>query len=399
MGSALGGFTAQPARSYPHLFSPDGIFGEYPYLLPNLVAVAVFVVAILQGWLFLEETNPRPAAPATKVRVNHVDRAEHADETTPLRPRQRRESGLSAISSGPGGIAYLAGSAPTPTDPAFDLRRSSFASIGSFKPLMKLGSRVEAVIEDDDDHDDDEEPGFKSSEPIKAFNKGVIMWTVAIVLMCYHTMAFGSLLPVYLLDDPRQPPGRLDLQGGLGMTLPQVGTYLAVTSVMSLFSQGVIFPVFVSKLGVWKAAVSMTLICPLIHIAMPFVTLLPDPGVGVYVVLALQSLAAVITYPTLLILLKNATESPLVLGKVNGLAMSACSAARTVGPPLVGIIYSALGSAAAWFSCGIVAIACIVEIYFTPRPTEDTPTIMRRASIVAVEVPPMVDLTRDREEH
>lgn len=382
LGSALGGFTAQPARFHPHLFSPDGLFGHYPYLLPNLVAVGAIVIALILGWLFLEETNPS-VRPRRESRGD--DSIDEVTERTPLRSRERRESAVDAISTGSGGVSYAAGSAPIPNEPAFDLRRPSFASITSFRPLMKDSSTVEAAI------DDDQEPAL-DPRPVKAFNKAVIFWTVALGLMCYHQMAFGSLLPVYLLDEPRRPPGQLDLIGGLGLTLPGVGTFLAINSVLALFFQGVVFPIYVARLGVWKTVVSLTLFSPLVHIAVPFVTLLPNPKAGVYVALALQSFTTIIVYPSLLILLKNATESPLVLGKVNGLAMSGCSAARTIAPPLGGILYSALGSAAAWWSCAVISIAAIVELSFAPRPKDDDATILRRAS-TAMEAPPMADNT------
>ncbi|OAP58534.1 hypothetical protein AYL99_07624 [Fonsecaea erecta] len=388
-GAALGGFTAQPARFYPHLFSPDGIFGEYPYLLPNLVAVAIIVVAIIQGCIFLEETNPVSRSSGT---LSTTSSSDTVNETTPLWQRQRRESALSAFSTGPGGLAYVAESMPVTIDPAFDLRRPSVASIGSLQSLVKVGPQVEAVFEDEDD-----EQTIKPDQ-IKAFTKPVIMWTVALVVMSYHSMAFGSVLPIYLLDDPQRPPRELDLKGGLGMTLHEVGTYLAASSIMSLFFQAVVFPIFVAKLGVWKAVLSVTLLSPFIHTVVPFVSLLPKPGAGIYAVLAVQSFTGVISFPTFLILLKNATPSPLVLGKVNGLAMSACSAARTVGPPLVGIFYSSLGSAGAWWSCAVVAIIGVVQFYFSPRPRDDDETILRRASTAAVDVPPMADLARSREE-
>ncbi|EXJ73399.1 uncharacterized protein A1O5_03159 [Cladophialophora psammophila CBS 110553] len=388
-GSALGGFTAQPARFYPHLFSPDGIFGEYPYLLPNLVAVAIIVIAIIQGCIFLEETNPVSRSSGTLGTVNNAD---IVNETTPLWPGQRRESAVSAFSAGPGGLTYVAESMPVAIDPTFDLRRPSLASIGSLKALAKVGSQVEAVIEDEDDEQ------TAKPEQIRAFTKPVIMWTIALVVMSYHSMAFGSVLPIYLLDDPRRPPRQLDLKGGLGMTLHEVGTYLATSSVMSLFFQAVVFPIFVAKLGVWKAVLSVTLLSPFIHTLVPFVSLLSKPGAGIYAVLALQSFTGVVSFPTFLILLKNATPSPSVLGKVNGLAMSACSAARTVGPPLVGIFYSSLGSAGAWWSCALVAIVGVVQFYFSPRPRDDDENILRRASTAAVEVPPMADVARNREE-
>jgi len=59
IGAAMGGFLAQPAFYYPSVFPPNGLFGKYPYLLPNLVAVGFILVAIIQGYIFLEETNPR----------------------------------------------------------------------------------------------------------------------------------------------------------------------------------------------------------------------------------------------------------------------------------------------------------------------------------------------------
>ena len=48
IGSAMGGFLAQPAVFYPNVFAKDGLFAKYPYLLPNLVAaigIAVIVMA------------------------------------------------------------------------------------------------------------------------------------------------------------------------------------------------------------------------------------------------------------------------------------------------------------------------------------------------------------------
>ncbi|KAK4938663.1 hypothetical protein LTR10_020931 [Elasticomyces elasticus] len=385
VGSALGGFTAQPAKFYPHIFDPNGIFGEYPYLLPNIVSVVAILIAMIQGWILLEETNPAAKSwwPAGASSHSHT-----VDERTPLRQRDRRESNLTAFSVGAGSIAYAVSSAPLPNDPSFDLRRRSIASITSFKPLHHtVTPTVDVVIEDD-------ELEAPKSDSVKAFNKGVIFWTIALVLMCYHQMAFYALFPIYLLDDPRQPPQHLDLVGGLGLTLPTVGVFLAANSVLSLFVQGVIFPIFVSRFGVWKSVLSLTIVAPIALILVPFVTVLPNPGIGMCVLLAMQSFTAIIIYPCLLILLKNATESPLVLGRVNGLAMSACSAARTVAPPLEGIIYDGLGSAGAWWSCAVFAIAAIIELFFAPRPKEDDDTILRRASM-AVDPAPMVNGATD----
>ena len=406
-GSALGGYLAQPSRFYPRTFPPDGLFGRYPYLLPNLVAVGIIMIAILQGIVFLEETNPRSPVPSrapsrTQIRQLPSHSVQTADETASLLPpRQRRASAVSAFSTTPGGVSYVAGSVPQPVDPAFDLRRGSLSSIGSIRLNRKPSNvarpslaRVQTGVESGFDSaiDDETEDNTANQRPMKVFNRGVIMWTIALVLQSYHQMGFYSILPVYLLDDPRKGRGELDLVGGLGLTLHDVGTYLAVASLMSLFFQGVVFTIFVAKLGVWKAVLSVTILSPIFYLVLPFVSLLPNPSVGVYIVLALSSFAGVVAFPAFLILLKNATPSPLVLGQVNGLAMSACSAARTVAPPLIGIFYSGIGSAGAWWSGGVVAAIAIVQFFFAPRPMDHEEEIIRKAETPAVDMPPMANV-------
>jgi hypothetical protein len=47
--------------------------------------------------------------------------------------------------------------------------------------------------------------------------------------------------------------------------------------------------------------------------------------------------------------------------------MSACCLARTLSSPLVGWIYAAGGSAAAWFSLAGVAFLGIVQLFWVPN--------------------------------
>ncbi|TVU27108.1 hypothetical protein EJB05_29688, partial [Eragrostis curvula] len=52
VGPALGGYLAQPAEKYPHIFSKDSVFGRFPYLLPCLsVSSLSAVVLIICTWL------------------------------------------------------------------------------------------------------------------------------------------------------------------------------------------------------------------------------------------------------------------------------------------------------------------------------------------------------------
>ena len=364
IGSAMGGFLAQPANFYPDVFPADGLFGRYPYLLPNLVSVIVVVLAIVQGIFFLEETNPRGREDHAVVDDDDDDDDEAIDETTPLRRPQHRESAprRSGSISHPR-PRFVEEGLPVPVEQSFDLRRSSFGTVHSIRLPQDAQPPAPArpVLEP--------QPSFQG----RAFNYTVIMLTVALVLVSYHQMAFTSLIPIHLLDKPAQPAGHLDLRGGLGYTVHDVGIYLAVNGVLGLLIQGLIFPIYVDKVGVWETFVINVVLYPLAYLVMPFVSAFPAGLVspGIYLSLILQSLFGILVIPCALILLKDATPSPAVLGRVNGLAMSACCLARTVGPPLVGIIYAAGGSAAAWFSCLGFAILGAVQLLMVPRKHVD----------------------------
>ncbi|KAI5670677.1 hypothetical protein M9H77_11041 [Catharanthus roseus] len=55
IGPALGGFFAQPAEKYPGIFSPDSIFGRFPYFLPCL-CISLFALIVTISSLWLPET-------------------------------------------------------------------------------------------------------------------------------------------------------------------------------------------------------------------------------------------------------------------------------------------------------------------------------------------------------
>jgi hypothetical protein len=389
IGSAMGGFLAQPAVYYPSVFSQDGIFGRFPYLLPNLVAVVAIVMAIIQGILFLEETNPafkdpQPDDEAVTEQTSLLGRQSRTRERarssiSHASFRERSGSVIHAIRENIREVrkrpSFMEEGLPMAIDQRFDLRRSSFGTMHSIhlpqdryrdSPAAAASSRLarppmptlysQAAIE----------PAPKQK---KTFNYTVVMIILSLVFVCFHQMAFISTIPVYLLDRPKTPMGKLDLIGGLGNTLPEVGTYLAVNGFIALFIQAVVFPFFVESIGVWKSFVSMTIMYPTCYILIPFISSWPKNLVspGVYLDFILQDIYGIIIFPCALILLKNATSNPASLGKVNGAAMSACCLARTFASPLVGAVYALGGSAAAWFTLAGVAVLGAIQLFWIPN--------------------------------
>ena len=57
LGPALGGALARPSDRYPDLFPTSGLFGRFPYLLPNLVCAGILATGVVIGLLFLDETH------------------------------------------------------------------------------------------------------------------------------------------------------------------------------------------------------------------------------------------------------------------------------------------------------------------------------------------------------
>ncbi|CAB1117720.1 unnamed protein product [Ectocarpus sp. CCAP 1310/34] len=57
IGPAFGGLLAQPATHYPNVFSESGLYGRYPYLLPNVVGASIAFSGLPMVFFFLKETT------------------------------------------------------------------------------------------------------------------------------------------------------------------------------------------------------------------------------------------------------------------------------------------------------------------------------------------------------
>lgn len=334
IGPAIGGTFAEPATSFPNVFSEDGIFGQFPYLLPNLVCAGLLAISILAGYFLLEETHPD-----MQPRVALPDSTYVSDETP------------------------LVATADAIKTPAVDLRAETY---GTFE-----GS------------DDSKWRQAHTKTPPKIFCKRVMALIVAMGIFTYHSMTYDHLLPIFLEDERGEPlsvmSGALTgikplfSPGGLGLTMQQVGGIMSVNGVIALFVQAVIFPFAAHHLGIHRLFVVVTLLHPIAYCIMPFLVYLPSSWVllGIYACLTVRNLLSILAYPVLLILIKEATPSPCVLGKINGLAASAGAACRTLAPPVSGYLYT-VGSRVeftglAWYGSALVAVVGAVQCLSVKR--------------------------------
>lgn len=93
----------------------------------------------------------------------------------------------------------------------------------------------------------------------KVWNRRVVGFIVALSIFTYHSMMYDHLMPIFF-EDKRSFDNNhaatllssIESSGGLGLSLRDVGMIMAVNGVITLFIQGVIFPIAVERVGVYK---------------------------------------------------------------------------------------------------------------------------------------------------
>lgn len=347
IGPAIGGMFADPHQSFPETFPKGSLFEVFPYLLPNLLCAGLLLVSIVLGYFLLEETHPdlqpRSAIPEPTF----------VSEETPL-----------------------LGTSDALKQPAVDIRGDTYGSI-----------RSRASIDFDFRPELDIVPETREKPEFNIFGKRIMALIVALSLFTYHSMTFDHLLPIFFEDDRKTFQATTsslltDLNifyspGGLGLSMQAVGMIMAVNGAIALFVQAVVFPVLADRFGVFKLFLIVTVLHPTVYVVMPFLVHVPETYLytAIYACLTLRNLLSIVLYPLLLILIKEATPCPSVLGKVNGFAASAGATFRMVAPPVAGYLY-AIGSridctGIAWYGSAVVAIIAAVQCFYVERTSND----------------------------
>jgi hypothetical protein len=213
-------------------------------------------------------------------------------------------------------------------------------------------------------------------------NKRIMAVILSLSIFTYHSMTYDHLLPIFFEDD-RAPlshvVGLFDhfspfySPGGLGFSLQAVGMIMAIQGLIALFMQAVVFPIMAERMGVHRLFIFVTVFHPIAYFIMPSLLFVPERFLYpvIYLYLTIRNFFGILVYPLLLILIKEATPSLTILGKVNGLAASASAACRMIAPPVAGYLY-AMGrrmdcTALAWYGSTFVAILGAIQCFSVTR--------------------------------
>lgn len=359
VGPCIGGTFADPHENWPDAFPRGSLFDRFPYLLPNLICAALLFISIILGYFLLEETLPELSS------VSIIQTESFVSEETPLRETS------DAVKR-----------------PAVDLRAETYGTFRDQNP--QTASELE-----------------EQSEKVVKFNifsnKRIMAVVISLSIyvsndfctflqdtlepsanyLCektYHAMCYDHLLPIFFEDDKMavsslsNAPGLFHFPGGLGLSMNAVGMVMAVNGAIALFIQAVIFPIAAEKIGVFRLFLIVTVLHPIACLLMPYLIWVPESLLypAIYFCLTIRDIFSIIVYPLLLILIKEATPSSAVLGKVNGFAASAGAACRMIAPPVAGYLY-ALGSrmdctALAWWGSAVAAFVGAIQCFSVARP-------------------------------
>lgn len=166
---------------------------------------------------------------------------------------------------------------------------------------------------------------------------------VACILNVY-TLSFFQNFPIFLQtrrDTTISPQKHWAGIGGLDMSLQAVGFIMLINGTIGLIIQALVFPPMAALLGARPYFLLTCTLHPFFYIVLPYVAFLSRGlwlNIGLYTWLTVRSILTIGCYPLIAIFLKRATPSPLILGRVNGLAVSLSAGCRTLAPLVAGFL-------------------------------------------------------------
>ncbi|KAF2772418.1 MFS general substrate transporter [Teratosphaeria nubilosa] len=325
VGPLLGGLLADPAGSYLDVFGEVGWLRRWPYALPNVV-MAVFLAGSAAGVVFgLDETleglrdRPDRGRRLAKWVVRVIFKRGRQQEYAAL-PEDERVSEDVEL-----GSASATNKKPTATPK----RRLPFRRLWTPNLLLTL-----------------------LAHGLLAMHVGTFsnLWFVYLSTPRYSPNHDSNSTPLHLPENYHPHPP-LTFTGGLALPPPSIGTALAILGVIGITMQLLVYPRVSFKLGTQTSFRLALCLFPVSYTLTPYLSLIPSttasphPASGPYIwtsistLLAIQVLARTFALPSTAILVNNACPHPSVLGTVHGIAQSASSATRTLGPVVAGWLY------------------------------------------------------------
>lgn len=345
IGGFIGGTFSEPAKNWPGLVSPDGLFGKYPYLLPNLICVAFVFMSLIVSLLFLHEPHPR-------LRDQRDRGREWGDWLVSLFRSPQPDP--------PTASAHVLG----------DPESASVSDSSSLQPSLQESPADGSV----------EPANVKQISLRDSITPAIRAVFLANGLLAFHTFCLEQLLPIMFsspLNNPAHNSLPFKFEGGLSLSTKTIGTIFAIQGVFQMAAQLVLFPFLSQRYGGEKTYRTTLFMYPFYYAFIPFVVLasLRTRYPVIVLIMAFKVCGQSLTFPSLGVIINNLSPSPDVTAQITSVYSAIASLARTIGPPLFGRIHSIASShgysgLSWWILSAVSVIGAIQGLTITPNPTE-----------------------------
>lgn len=229
----------------------------------------------------------------------------------------------------------------------------------------------------------------------RIWTRNVLFTLLSHGLLAMHVGTFSNLWFVFLstprysptaptetlhLPENYKPHAPFTFTGGLALPPPAIGAALAILGVIGISLQLLLYPRLSFRLGTIRSYRFSLLLFPLAYLLVPFLAVVPSTTspptqasgflvwAGIVLVLCIQVLARTFALPSTAILVNNSSPHPSVLGTIHGIAQSASSLTRTVGPVLAAWLYGAglemgIVGLAFWCMAGVAVFGAVAALW------------------------------------
>ncbi|KNZ58649.1 hypothetical protein VP01_1888g3 [Puccinia sorghi] len=186
------------------------------------------------------------------------------------------------------------------------------------------------------------DPVERSPALLDLLTRHVVTLLVSFAFMALENSAWMAIIPLFSYT-------RVE-NGGLGLSLDQIGMTLSSNGVVALVVQSIIFPILHRRLGAVHLHRITRLTSPIAFIGLPMVRtiscLFPDRSmatsvsiIGIIIVIAIKGIGNM-TIVCMTLLINDSAPNHAALGSLNGLGQSVASFSRAISPFVVGKLFS-----------------------------------------------------------
>ncbi|KAH8712068.1 major facilitator superfamily domain-containing protein [Phaeosphaeriaceae sp. PMI808] len=312
---AVGGCLADPVNNLPYLFGPSGLLNftksssgvewalRFPYALPaifNGVALGACLVAAI---LWLRESLP--------AKVDQKDFGLKIGDVLAKFIRQK----------------------------VFRQPSTEYTLVGAEDIDIMMSETSEQSPLKESRSPTTHRPPFRT-----IWTRQICKTLVAFALLPLHNATFLHIFPVLLCmpisTNPR--PSIFSFNGGLGLTSPTVGLFLALFGIAGIILQLFIYPRLQQRIGTVNVFRLANAIFPIAYAFAPYLALLAHhesaKWIAMAAVLFTQVMARTMAFPSCVLLLTEASPHRSVLGTVHGAGNTSSAFASACGPAIAGVL-------------------------------------------------------------